>query len=199
MNINERFREFLPVVVDVETGGVDPAQHALLELALVLLRWDSDRIAPKSVHTWNINPHPATSVTQKSIELTHIDLDDTRRHAVEEAIAIRESFRMVRSEVKEAECKRAVLTGHNAYFDHQFISAAARRNNIGRNPFHPFTVLDTASLSAVALGHTVLHEAAARIGTNFDADAAHSARYDAEITARVFCEIVNRSNYSVDV
>ena len=199
MNLNDRFRAFLPVVVDVETGGVDPTQHALLELAVVLLKWEDDRLSPDEIHTWNIEPHPATIVTEKSIELTQIDPDDSDRGSVEEETALRESFRVIRRAVKDAECKRAVLTGHNAHFDHRFIVEAAARNNVGRNPFHPFTVLDTASLSAVALGHTVLHEAAKRIGMDFDTEAAHAASYDAEITARVFCEIVNRSNYSADV
>ena len=199
MNLNERFRKYLPVVVDVETGGVDPNENALLELAVVLLCWEDDQLLPQSVHAWNIDPHPATTVTEKSIELTQIDPNDIERGTVNEEIAIRESFRLIRRAVKDAECKRAVLTGHNAHFDHQFVTAAAKRNQIGRNPFHPFTVLDTASLSAVALGHTVLHEAASRIGINFDKEAAHSASYDAEVTARVFCEIVNRSDYSAAV
>ena len=198
LNLKDRFRTFLPVVVDVETGGVDPTQHALLELAIVLLRWENDRLMPDTTHTWNIEPHPATTLTEKSIELTQIDPNDVDRDSVHEETALRESFRIIRRAVKDADCKRAVLTGHNAHFDHRFIEAAAVRNIVGRNPFHPFTVLDTASLSAVALGHTVLHEAAKRIGMDFDTDAAHAASYDAEITASVFCEIVNRSNYSVE-
>ena len=198
MNLNDRFRAFLPVVVDVETGGVDPTQHALLELAVVLLAWENNQLSPAAIHAWNIEPHPLTSVTEKSIELTQIDPDDSERESVAEETAIRESFRVIRKAVKDADCKRAVLTGHNAHFDHQFIMNAAARNKVGRNPFHPFTVLDTASLSAVAVGHTVLNEAVKRLGMDFDTDAAHSASYDAEITAKVFCAIVNRSNYSAD-
>lgn len=198
MKFNERFRSFLPVVVDLETGGVNAEQHALLELSIVLLKWENDRVSPDSVFSWNIEPHPETSVTTQSIELTHIDPSDTERGTVSEETAIRECFRTIRRAVKLAECKRAVLTAHNAHFDHGFIKVAAQRNKIGRNPFHPFTVFDTASMSAVALGHTVLKEAAIRSGFEYDDDAAHSARYDAEITARVFCEIVNRSGYSLD-
>ena len=198
MQFNERFRTFLPVVVDVETGGVDPTQHALLELAIVLLKWENDRLAPDTLHTWNVEPHPATTVTEKSIELTHIDPDDIERESVSEEIALRESFKIIRKAIKETACKRAVLTGHNAHFDHRFIFEAAKRNRVGRNPFHPFTVLDTASISAVALGHTVLNEAAKRLGMEFDDQAAHSASYDVEVTARVFCDIVNRSSYASD-
>lgn len=198
VNFNERFRAFLPVVVDVETGGVDATQHALLELAIVLLRWESNHLHPDVIHVWNVEPHPATSITEKSIELTQIDPADADRGTVDEETAIRECFRIVRQKVKDAECKRALLTGHNVHFDYEFIKAAAARNGVGRsaNPFHPFTVFDTASIGAVAVGHTVLPEVARRLGIDYDKDAAHSARYDAEITARVLCEIVNQSDYS---
>ncbi|MYD43724.1 MAG: ribonuclease T [Gammaproteobacteria bacterium] len=199
MNLNERFRAFLPVVVDIETGGVDATKHALLEMAIVLLRWENDALHPDVAYTWNIEPHPDTNITEKSIELTHIDPADTERSTVDEETAVRECFRIVQRRVKEAECRRGVLTGHNAHFDYGFIRAAIARNGIGRsaNPFHPFTVLDTASMGAVAVGHTVLHEIAHRLDIEYDKSEAHSARYDAEITARVFCAIVNRANYSV--
>ncbi|HAV68246.1 MAG TPA: ribonuclease T, partial [Alcanivorax sp.] len=36
-----RFRGFLPVVVDVETGGFDARNDALLEIAAVLLDMDA--------------------------------------------------------------------------------------------------------------------------------------------------------------
>ena len=196
MRLNERFRSFLPVVVDIETGGVEASQHALLELAIVTLGWEKNRIYPAEVHAWNIEPHPTTSVTAKSIELTHIDPADTERGTVEEKTAIRECFTIIRYAQKLASCTRSVLVGHNAHFDHKFLFTAAKRNSIGRNPFHPFTVLDTASISAVEVGHTVLPEAASRLGLEYDKREAHSASYDATIAARVFCEIVNRSDYS---
>src|SRR5690349_2637481 len=36
----ERFRGFLPVVVDIETGGFDSERDALLEIAAVIVRMD---------------------------------------------------------------------------------------------------------------------------------------------------------------
>jgi ribonuclease T len=65
------------------------------------------------------------------------------------------------------------------------------RNNLKRSPFHPFSFIDTASLAAVAFGHTVLSEACLRAGIEFDATRAHNALYDADRTATLFCEIVN--------
>ena len=46
----ERFRGFLPVVVDVETGGFDWNKHALLEIAAVPIELDEHgRFVPGEV------------------------------------------------------------------------------------------------------------------------------------------------------
>lgn len=196
MELNERFRSFLPVVVDLETGGTQADIHALLELSITLLDWEEDRLILKQSMTWEITPHPETEVTEKSLEVTQINLDDPERNAESEDHVLREAFRLIRREIRSAGCTRAMLTAHNAHFDHGFIMAAAKRNNINRNPFHPFTVMDTASLCGVTVGHTVLNEAAKRLDIHYEREYAHSSAYDADIAAKVFCAIVNRSSYS---
>jgi ribonuclease T len=60
------------------------------------------------------------------------------------------------------------------------------------SPFHSFTSLDTATLAAVTLGETVLARAAKRAKIPFDVNQAHSAGYDAERTAELFCYMVNQ-------
>jgi ribonuclease T len=82
--------------------------------------------------------------------------------------------------------------GHNSAFDLGFINEAIERSAIKRNPFHPFSSFDTATLCGVAFGQTVLSRAVKAAGLEFDEESAHSAAYDAEITADVFCEVVNR-------
>lgn len=186
-----RFRGFAPVVVDLETGGFDKEVHAVLQIAAVSLAWTEDRLGIDTLRTWNVEPHPDTRVEAASLELTGIELGDAERGAVPEVRAVREMFRFIRGVVRRSGCQRAVLTAHNAHFDHGFVMEAAARNGVGRNPFHPFTVLDTASLAALAYGHTVLSEACARAGLPFEGERAHSAGYDAEATARLFCSIVN--------
>ena len=77
-------------------------------------------------------------------------------------------------------------------WDRDFIFAAAERNKISRNPFHPFSIFDTVSLSGLAYGQTVLSRAAQAAGLEWDSKEAHSALYDASQTAKLFCTIVNR-------
>ena len=189
--MKSRFRGFLPVVIDLETGGFDKDVHALLQIAAVSLRWEEGDLRIEEVATWNVAPHPDTRIEAASLELTGIDLDDPKRNAATEEAAVRELFRFVRRAARRHACQRAVLTGHNAHFDHGFVASAAARNGVRRSPFHPFTVIDTASLAAVAYGHTVLSEACARAGLKFEGRRAHAAAYDAEVAARLFCAIVN--------
>jgi ribonuclease T len=192
-HIASRFRGFLPVVVDVETGGFNPATDALLEVAAVFLRLDDDgHIEPGDKHRYMVKPFEGANLEPASLQITGIEPFNPMRPAVDEGEALRRLFTEIRREVKAQECKRAVLVGHNAFFDLQFINAAVERCAIKRNPFHPFSSFDTATLAGVAFGQTVLSRAVVAAGFAWEEERAHSALYDAEKTAAVFCEIVNR-------
>jgi ribonuclease T len=191
--IAHRFRGFLPVVVDVETAGFDARRDALLELAAVILHMDSQGVlqpgAPLSRH---VQPFPGANLDPKALAFNGIDPEHPFRDALPEPEALREIFAPIRRAVKASGCKRAILVGHNAFFDLGFINAAVERCAIKRNPFHPFSTLDTVSLAGLAYGQTVLAKAAVAAGLNWDGAEAHSARYDALKTAELFCTIVNR-------
>ncbi len=73
--------------------------------------------------------------------------------------ALHAIFKMVRKGIKDSGCSRAIMVAHNATFDHSFMMAAAERASLKRNPFHPFVTFDTAALSGLALGQTVLSKA----------------------------------------
>jgi len=188
-----RFRGFLPVVVDVETGGFNAATDALLEIAAVLLRIDDDGVlVTADTHRFIVKPAPGLNLDPKSLEVTGIDPYHPLRPHIEEEHALRELFKHVRREIRETECTRAILVGHNSFFDLSFVNAAVERNKIKRNPFHPFSTFDTATLGGVAFGQTVLSRAVTSAGYEWDEEQAHSALYDAEMTAKLFCEAVNR-------
>lgn len=191
--IAKRFRGFLPVVVDVETGGFIAATDALLEIAAVMVHLDEEgRMTPGETIRYHVKPFPGSRLDPASLEVTGIDPFHPLRPALDEADAVRRIFREVRREVKAHACNRAILVGHNAFFDLQFLNAAVERTGIKRNPFHPFSSFDTVTLGGVAVGQTVLARAVAAAGMEWDDSQAHSAGYDAEMTARLFCELVNR-------
>jgi ribonuclease T len=189
----DRFRGFLPVVVDVETGGFNASTDALLEIAAVLLKFDGDgRLCRDETFRYHVKPFEGANMDPASLAVNGIDPHHPLRPAIDERDALQRVFREVRRATREANCTRAILVGHNSAFDLGFMNAAIDRAAIKRNPFHPFSSFDTASLCGVAFGQTVLSRAVKAAGLEFDEGSAHSAAYDAEITADVFCEIVNR-------
>jgi ribonuclease T len=189
----DRFRGFLPVVVDVETGGFNARTDALLEIAAVLLEFDEQgQLRRKETIRYHVKPFEGANMDPASLAVNGIDPDHPLRPAIDERDALQRVFREVRRAIREANCTRAILVGHNSAFDLGFLNEAIERSAMKRNPFHPFSSFDTATLCGVAFGQTVLSRAVKAAGLEFDEDSAHSAAYDAEITADIFCEIVNR-------
>jgi len=189
----QRFRGYLPVVVDVETGGFNAQTDALLEIAATILEMDEDGMLKKK-HTlsYHITPFEGSNIEDAALEFTGIKLDHPLRAAQQEDAALSDLFKHIRAEMKLVDCKRALLVGHNASFDLGFLNAAIERIKIKRSPFHPFSSFDTATLAGLAVGQTVLAKACIAAGINFDNADAHSAVYDTEKTAELFCHIVNR-------
>jgi ribonuclease T len=188
-----RFRGFLPVVIDVETGGFNPKTDALLEIAAVLIEMRSDgTLARGETHRYHVAPFPGANIESASLAVNGIDPHHPLRPAIPEADALQRIFREVRNAIRQAECTRAVLVGHNAFFDLNFLNAAVQRTSTKRNPFHPFSSFDTATLGGVAFGQTVLARASLAAGFEWDTGSAHSAAYDAERTADLFCIVCNQ-------
>ncbi len=192
----ERFRGFLPVVVDVETGGFNESTDALLQVAAVLIDLDEKgRLVCSETVACHVNPFEGANLDPKSMEVNGIDVDHPFRLALDEPQALPKIFKPVRNAIKQHGCKKAILVGHNAHFDLKFINAAAERVGIKRNPFHPFSTFDTVSLAGLVYGQTVLARAIKSAGLDWDANEAHSAIYDAEMTAALFCKIVNQVTF----
>jgi ribonuclease T len=190
--MSERFRGYLPVVVDVETGGFDWNRHALLEIAAAPIDLDENgRYIVGEIASAHVVPAPGTLIDPKSLEITGIDIDHPFRDAKTEREALDLIFAAVRAAVHRHGCQRAILVGHNAHFDLNFLNAAVARAGHKRNPFHPFSVFDTVTLAGVAYGQTVLARAVQAAGMEWNSAHAHSAVYDTERTAELFCSIVN--------
>lgn len=191
--ICDRFRGFLPVVVDIETGGFTASTDAILEIAATIVRMDEDgQMRVHRTHNFLVKPFEGANLEQAALDFTGIDPYHPFREAVDEQEALTELFKVIRKEIKDQRCNRAVLVGHNAHFDAGFVNAAVERCEIKRNPFHPFSFFDTATLAGLAFGQTVLAKACGEAGISFDNAEAHSAAYDADRTAELFCDIVNR-------
>lgn len=190
--IGNRFRGFLPVVVDVETGGFNARTDALLEIAATLLRMDEEGyLHCEQTHFYRVAPFAGSNMEPAALAFNKIDPYHPFRLAKSEDEVLTDLFQHVRKAIKANHCTKAILVGHNASFDHGFLNAAVTRCRIKRNPFHPFSSFDTATLAGLAFGQTVLARACRCANLEFDNDQAHSARYDTFKTAELFCFIVN--------
>jgi ribonuclease T len=190
--IRDRFRGFLPVVMDLETGGFNCKTDALLEIAAVLVDFnDVGELQPEETFRFHVKPFEGANLEPASLEITGIDPFHPLRPAIDEKEALQNIFKEVRGKLREVGCKRSIIVAHNAHFDLGFLNEAIARTNIKRSPFHPFSVFDTATLGGIAYGQTVLARMADAAGMKWDNASAHSAAYDAEQTAELFCKIVN--------
>ena len=189
--ISRRFDGLFPVVLDLETGGVNYETDALLELAAISLQFnDKNELEQKDLFSCHIEPFEGANLDPKALEVNRIDPYHPFRFAISEKEALTQLFDFIGKELKENDCKRAVLVGHNAHFDLYFLQAAVKRCKV-KNLFHSFTVFDTATLGGIMYRKTVLARAAKAAGIPFNRDEAHSAIYDAKVTAELFCKIVN--------
>ncbi|MBA3536316.1 MAG: ribonuclease T [Tatlockia sp.] len=189
--IKNRFRGFMPVVVDVETAGVDPQKNALLEMCVVLIDLNEQGIFVRgATYNEHILPFDGAVLDAKSLEFNQIDPFQPLRFAIDEKQALQQLFNPINQALKKTRCQRAVLVGHNAWFDLLFIKEAIKRTGI-TTPFHAFTCFDTATLAGLIYGQTVLAKAVKAAGISFDPNEAHSAIYDAEKTADLFCVMLN--------
>ena len=193
--MKDRFRGYLPVILDLETGGFDSRCNPILELACAFVSMESGQLQICEEFCWAVSPFSGAIIEESSLKITGINLDDPDRIQMEEKAAINSLFKLIRKKIKSEECTRAIMVAHNASFDQGFLHAACDRTGIKRNPFHPFSTIDTVSLAAIAFGHTVLSESCGRAGLEFDESKAHQAAYDANRTAALFCKIVNESKF----
>jgi ribonuclease T len=191
--MSRRFRGFLPVVIDVECGGFNAETDALLEIAAVLIDMGEDGTLRRgATHSYHVQPFQGSRLDPAALQVTGIDPYHPLRPAIPEKEALQRVFREVRHALRAYSCRRAILVGHNAAFDLGFLNATVKRAEAKRNPFHPFSCFDTATLAGAALGQTVLAKAVTVAGLTWDASCAHSASYDAERSADLFCLIANR-------
>ncbi len=189
----KRFRGFYPVVIDVETGGFNATTDALLEIAAVLLAINEtgEFYCQETIAT-HVKPFEGANLEPASLEVNGIDPFHPLRIALPEKEALQKIFKPIREHIKLNKCTRAILVGHNAFFDLGFINAAVERTKLKNNPFHPFSNFDTVTLGALAYSQTVLSRIVEAADIEWDNSSAHSAVYDAEKTAAVFCDVMNK-------
>ena len=154
---------------------------------------DKGLLVPGESFCEHITAYEGSYIDEEALAINKIDPDYPLRFPLDEKIALNLFFNKTREKVAAEKCKRAVLVGHNAHFDLTFLQKAIARCQLEeKSPFHRFSVFDTTSLAALAYGQTILSLACEKSGIHFNPEEAHSALYDANKTADLFCQIVNK-------
>jgi len=197
MKLKDRIRGYLPVVIDVETSGFNEQTDALLEICAIILGMDEEGsfFAKTTLH-YHVEPFKGANIEASAIKFNGIDIDNPFRLAVPEKKALSEIFDHINEELETEECSRAILVGHNAFFDLGFVKAATLRANL-KSPFHQFSTIDTVSLSALCCGETVLAKAISKMDIEWDNNEAHSALYATQKTSELFCQIFNSHKFEL--
>lgn len=191
--LEQRFRGYLPVVIDIETAGFNPKKNALLEIAAVIVELNSEgNLIATERYFAHVSPFKNSELDAAALKFTGIDPYHPFRMAIEEKAALEMIFKPIKEAIKRNKCTKAILVGHNPAFDISFLNAAAQRSQLKKNPFHPFSTFDTATLGGLVYQQTVLAKAVKAAGLHWENDKAHSALYDAEKTAELFCMVINR-------
>ncbi len=198
--LGKRFRGYLPVVVDIETAGFNTKKNPVLEIAAVIVEPDSHgQLMMTESHASHVIPFKNSELDEAALKFNKIDPYHPFRFALEEKDALTKLFTPIKAAIKRNQCSRAILVGHNPAFDMGFLNAIVARTAVKKSPFHPFSSFDTATLGGLVYGQTVLAKVAQAAGLEWDNDKAHSALYDAEQTARLFCLMVNRWKYLTEL
>jgi ribonuclease T len=168
-----------------------------LEICAIILGMDEEGsfFAKTTLH-YHVEPFKGANIEASAIKFNGIDIDNPFRLAVPEKKALSEIFDHINEELETEECSRAILVGHNAFFDLGFVKAATLRANL-KSPFHQFSTIDTVSLSALCCGETVLAKAISKMDIEWDNNEAHSALYDTQKTSELFCQIFNSHKFEL--
>ena len=87
--LKNRFRKYLPVVVDLETGGFNSKENAILEIAITLIEEVDESLVVGDTHRFHIEPYEGLIVEEESLEFTKIKLDHPLRNAISEEEALK--------------------------------------------------------------------------------------------------------------
>ena len=182
------------LVVDTETGGLDPEQHSILSIAGVL--WEPNGEI-ETLFNFYVN-EPELSYVSRAMEVNKIDINDVKAQGLtpkQSVLAIRASLDKVLGPKRRA----IQLVAHNAPFDMGFIRRlyALAGEDFGKDfrnrALDTCSILQFLMLSGKVSGYRasgdVLFEAA---GVKIDEKDRHTALGDAMATAKSINYLVNQ-------
>lgn len=129
------------LVIDTETGGLDPDRDSLLSLAAVVWR-EGQLVADTQIF---VN-EPEPRITPDSIAVHGIDPTWLQAHGHSPCQAVQEFERFVHAHFSRFDRGDVLLAGHNVAFDVAFLKRLYRLAGVHYPAFYSHRLLDTAAL-----------------------------------------------------
>src|SRR5687768_6000716 len=95
-------------------------------------------IYPNRTYAYQVETFPGANIDPAALAITNIDPTYPLRFAIPEKQALFRLFNHIQNLLDITECQRAVLVGHNAWFDLTFLQKAFLRSGLAHNPLHSF-------------------------------------------------------------
>lgn len=177
------------VVTDLETTGLDPRQHEIIQISRCVVDKLDRTIVPGTLITNYVHPQRWETRTPRAMEVNKI----TKERLELEGIPLREALGNF---CRGINWSKSVLAAWGIDFELKFLQAAF--DSTGRVVPFPYQAFDVRS--AAELVHAAerredylgLGEACDYFGVTFSPELAHDAEYDALMTAYLAVELLER-------
>lgn len=183
--LKKHCRGFIPIAIDLETSGSDPNKHGILEIAAIFPSFSEEGIQIHEVFHRHVYLEDGDLIDPAATLIHRIPIEHPFRYAISVEQMLQEFSEMVRMHCDRWCARRGIMVGHNPAFDMSFLNKACEKYGIDMN-LHLYTFIDTASMGLMRHRETVLAKLCYREGLGFSQNDAHSALYDAHMTARLF-------------
>ncbi len=175
--------------IDTETGGLDPDEHSLLSLAMVV--WDDMKITDSTEILINDGQ---LKVTKEALSINNINIEEHKKQAITPSEAVEKMIDFIRKNFPEK--RKITVAGHNVHFDIDFLKVLL--NNTGINFSHYFShrIIDTSSiLYYLYLSGSIKQKATssdeAFLLFEIKVNGRHTALGDAIATAELFNKLIS--------
>ena len=125
--------------VDTETGGLNPNEHSLLSLALVV--WEDMEIIDSQEILINDGK---LSVTKEALSINKINLEKHKQSAISPSQAIEKIVLFIGKYFPGQ--KKITIAGHNVHFDVNFLKVLFLQNKKNFDTYFSHRIIDTSSI-----------------------------------------------------
>ena len=174
--------------IDVETGGIDPDQHSLLSVGLVI--WESFKIKNKQEF---LIKHKNYHYTEEALSINNINIETHDSIATPADAAATNIIHFVTQEFPGKE--KVTLAGHNVQFDVNFLKKFLLDHKIPFSDFFSHRIIDTSTILhylylAGKLKKKAVSSTDAFAMFNISIEHRHTALGDAIATASLFSKLI---------